>query len=231
MGLAGGPHCLAMCGAVCGAIGRAGPARVIPVAIRGQGPSPASAATPGLRDALFQLGRLCGYSAAGALAALAMDSLAWLSSQAGSVRPVWTLFHVLVLAWGAILLVSARQPAWVQTASRSVWERVRPLTARRGGVFVTGLLWTFMPCGLLYSALLVAGLSGGVLTGALVMAAFAVGSSVSLLLGPWLWRMLQQRIDAWRQDWGTRLAGLMLCALAGWALWMDVAQRVSQWCQ
>ncbi|MBV8619616.1 MAG: sulfite exporter TauE/SafE family protein [Curvibacter sp.] len=225
MGLAGGPHCIAMCGAACGAVGRLAPVRVVPM---GAGAAPSR---PGLRDVLFQIGRLCGYAMAGALAALAVDSLAWLSAQTGALRPVWTLFHVLVLAWGVVLLASARQPAWVQGAAQSVWGRVRPLASRASGVFGVGLLWAFMPCGLLYSALLVAGLSGGVLAGAAVMALFALGSSVSLLLGPWVWRVLQRRMDAWRQEWGTRLAGLLLCAMSGWALWMDVAQRVSQWCQ
>ena len=88
-----------------------------------------------------------------------------------------------------------------------------------------------MPCGLLYSALLVAGLAGGPAEGALVMALFALGGSVSLLAGPWLWRSLQQRVNGWRQDWGTRLAGLFLCALAGWSLCLDVAHRVAEWCQ
>lgn len=252
MGLAGGPHCVAMCGAACAALARAGTgaAASTPAARPTQGPTGAasipiavvSAATetaaasaptlwPSLRDSLFQLGRLLGYSLAGAAAALAVDSLAWLSAQTAVLRPVWTLFHVMVLVWGGVLLVNAQQPLWVQGAARSVWQRVQPLTRRQSGVFATGLLWTLMPCGLLYSALLVAGLSGSVLDGAGVMASFALGSSVSLLLGPWLWRWLQRHVNAWRQDWGSRAAGLLLCGLAGWALWMDMAHRVADWCR
>ena len=41
-----------------------------------------------------------------------------------------------------------------------------------------------MPCGLLYSALLVAALSGGAWQGALSMALFGVGSGIWLLVGP-----------------------------------------------
>ncbi|MGH6627525.1 MAG: sulfite exporter TauE/SafE family protein [Burkholderiaceae bacterium] len=211
MGLAGGPHCAAMCGAACTGIGRAGPA---PRSMR-----------------LFHAGRLLGYSLAGGLAAAAIQSLAWLTEQAGVLRPVWTLFHVAVLAWGLALLAFARQPVWVEGLGRSVWARVRPLAAARGGVFSIGMLWALMPCGLLYSALLVAALSSGPLEGALAMALFAAGSTVSLALGPWLWRKLRANLNQWRQDWGTRTAGLLLCAVAGWALWMDLAQRVAAWCQ
>src|SRR3954451_5227681 len=130
MGLVGGPHCLAMCSAACGGVIRA-----------------AGAKPRGMWS--FQGGRLLGYSLAGAAAGLAVQSFAWLSSQTLALRPVWTLFHVVVLLWGLVLLAQARQPAWVESAGRSVWSRVRPMAQRRGGLLATGALWVFMPCGLL----------------------------------------------------------------------------------
>ncbi len=134
------------------------------------------------------------------------------------------LFHLAVLAWGLSLLALARQPAWINNAGRAAWMRVRPMGARSGGVFIAGALWIFMPCGLLWSALLVASLSGGPLQGAASMALFAAGSSLGLLAAPWLFSRL-------RQAWGTRAAGLLLAAAAGWALWMDLAERIAIWCQ
>ena len=77
MGLAGGPHCTAKCGALCAGVARSGKS------------SPW----------VFQAGRLAGYSAAGAIAAEAVQALAWLTSHAAPLRPVWTRFHVAVLAW------------------------------------------------------------------------------------------------------------------------------------
>lgn len=113
------------------------------------------------RTMAFHAGRLVGYASAGALAALAMDSLAWLTQQTSALRPAWTLMHVAVMAWGLMMMVQSRQPAWVEQAGRSVWARVRPLVGAPGGVMAAGVLWALMPCGLLYSALLVAALSGG----------------------------------------------------------------------
>ena len=110
-----------------------------------------------------------------------MDSLAWLTQQTSALRPAWTLMHVAVMAWGLMMMVQSRQPAWVEQAGRSVWARVRPLVGAPGGVMAAGVLWALMPCGLLYSALLVAALSGGPLEGALTMALFAVGSGVWLV--------------------------------------------------
>lgn len=216
MGLAGGPHCAAMCGAACAGISRMGPRR------------PAASGLRALWS--FQAGRLVGYSLAGAAAALAVQSLAWLTAHTAALRPVWTLFHLLVLLWGLMLLAQARQPAWVGDAGRAVWARLRPLAKARGGVFATGALWAFMPCGLLYSALLVASLSGGPLAGALSMALFAAGSSLSLMLVPWLYDKLQDRGNRLRRDWGTRAAGALLILAAAWALWADAFHRFAEWC-
>ena len=212
MGLAGGPHCAAMCGAACMGLTRLG----------GQHSRRSLWA--------FQAGRLAGYSIAGALAAYAVQAFAWLTTNTSALRPVWTLFHLAVLAWGLMLVAQAHQPMWVSSAGRSIWSRVRPIASARGGVFATGALWAFMPCGLLYSALLVASLSGGPLQGALAMALFAIGSGVSLSLAPALYARLQQAGNRLRQDWGTRAAGALLVLAAAWALWMDLAHRIAVWC-
>jgi len=212
MGLAGGPHCIGMCGAACAGLTRAG------------GGSPARSMLA------FQAGRLASYSIAGAAAASTVQSLGWLTSNASALRPVWTLFHLAVLAWGLMLVTQARQPMWVSSAGRGIWSRVRPMATARGGVFVTGALWAFMPCGLLYSALLVASLSGGPLEGAVSMALFALGSGLSLALAPALLARLAQLGNRFRRDWGTRAAGLLLVAVAVWGLWMDLSHRIAVWC-
>ena len=219
MGLAGGPHCVAMCGAACGGITRKARTTRIAMPARKAEPLP-----PVHRAMLqFQLGRLAGYAIAGGAAAFAVDSFAWLSSHTAALRSVWTLFHLAVLAWGLMLLAQARQPDWVSAAGRAAWARIRPVATARGGVFATGALWAFMPCGLLYSALLVASLSGGPLDGALAMALFAVGSGISLALAPGLFAGL-------RDGWGTRLAGGLLVGVTAWALWLDMAHRIAVWC-
>jgi sulfite exporter TauE/SafE len=210
MGLAGGPHCIAMCGAACAGIGKAAGKR---------GSSAIWA---------FQVGRLASYSALGAVAAASMQGLGWLTTQTAVMRPVWTMFHVAAMLLGLMLLVLARQPVWLDTTARRVWSKVRALHATwgRGAPLAIGALWAFMPCGLLYSALLVAALSGGPLDGALTMALFALGSGVSLMIGPWLLLGLHGGTGAW----GIRLAGLALVATSGWALWMGLANNTAPWC-
>jgi len=211
MGLAGGPHCIAMCGAACAGIGKAAGAR----------------STSAIWT--FQAGRLVGYSALGAVAAASMQGLGWLTTQTATMRPVWTLFHVAAMVLGLTLLLLARQPVWLDATARRVWGKVRALNAAwgRGAPLAIGALWAFMPCGLLYSALLVAALSGGPLDGAQTMALFALGSSVSLLLGPWFLLRLGRGGNG---EWGMRLAGLALAVTSGWALWMGLAHDTAPWC-
>jgi uncharacterized protein len=219
MGLAGGPHCVAMCGAACAGMAQAA------------GPRRASALWG------FQVGRLLGYSALGGVAAASMQALGWLTVQSAALRPVWSLFHISALVLGLLLLLKAQQPVWLERSGRLLWGRARQLAAGRGrGLpLVVGALWTFLPCGLLYSALMVAALTGQALQGAGVMALFALGSGLSMLLGPWLWLRLRGAGYGAGQgvagvDWGVRLAGLALATSSAWALWMALAHDTAPWC-
>ncbi|MEN9904324.1 MAG: hypothetical protein RLZZ555_889 [Pseudomonadota bacterium] len=213
MGLVGGPHCVAMCGAACAGIARAA------------GPGPQG------RAALwrFQLSRLLGYSLLGALAGGTVEGMAWLGTHTAVLRPVWIMLHVAALLLGLLLLWQGHQPGFVDGWGQSVWRRIRPALARLGprAPLVLGMGWALMPCGLLYSALLVASLSASALNGALLMAAFALGTMVSLVLGPWLLLRLNSSGSG---AWGIRLAGLALASTSGWALWMGMTRPTGLWC-
>jgi sulfite exporter TauE/SafE len=213
MGLAGGPHCIAMCGAACAGLGQAAGER--------------------RNEAMwvFQLGRVLGYAVLGALAAASIQGLGWLTIQSAALRPVWTLFHVAALLLGLLLLVRAQQPVWLESAARRLWNGARALAAGRGrgAPLVVGMLWALLPCGLLYSALLVAAMTSHALEGAAVMALFAAGTAVSMMAGPWLWLWLRLR-GAGNGNWGVRLAGLALAASSAWALWMGLVHDAAPWC-
>jgi sulfite exporter TauE/SafE len=225
MGLAGGPHCVAMCGAAC-----AGVIRIV------RAPEGGGVATlsPGVRDGaaswVFHAGRVAGYAAAGAVAAAAVQSLGFASEQVAALRPLWVLLHVFVLAWALLLAALGRQPLWARRTGRSLAARLRLATGSMRGLFGIGALWAAMPCGLLYSALMLAGLANGAVQGALLMALFAAGSGVSLLLAPWLWQRLGRGAGIVRQEWGTRLAGGLLAVVAVQAVWMDLGRQIRIWC-
>lgn len=211
MGLVGGPHCVAMCGAACAGISRAAGER----------------STQALWS--FQLSRMVGYSLFGAFAAGSVQGLALLGTNTVAIRPVWTMFHAAALLLGLALIWRARQPAWIDNLGQGVWRRARPVLSRLGprASIVLGVAWALMPCGLLYSALLVASLTANALEGAAVMALFSFGTSISLTIAPWL--LLRLRAGA-SGAWAIRLAGLALAVTSGWALWMGLTNPTGLFC-
>jgi uncharacterized protein len=226
MGLFGGPHCVAMCGAACAGLGQAGGVHRTAVLLG------------------FQIGRILGYSLLGALAAASLQGLGWLTIQSAALRPVWSLFHVAMVVVGLILLLQARQPVLLEFWGQKLWFRLNFVKKRLlAGVSIAsyatkiivstglGMLWALLPCGLLYSALLVATLAGSAGAGAGVMALFALGTSVTMMAGPWLWLKLRGRKELGGQgDWGVRLAGAALALSSAWALWMGLVHNTAPWC-
>jgi sulfite exporter TauE/SafE len=206
-GLAGSPHCMAMCGAACAGIAgkRAGHALA------------------------FQAGRVIGYAALGALVAASAGALQWAATHAALLKPLWGMFHVAVLLLGASLVWLGAQPAWVDRGAQQVWRalRVRTLsldTAR--WPFVAGALWALLPCGLLYAALMLAALADTPLDGAGVMALFALSSGAALQLGASWGR----RIGLHSGRWGVRLAGAALVTASAWALGHGLWDTIAAWC-
>ena len=69
-----------------------------------------------------------------------------------------------------------------------LWRRIQPLTRRLlpadtlPRALGLGLLWGWLPCGLVYGILLTALLAGDPLSGAAVMVAFGLGTLPNLLL-------------------------------------------------
>jgi sulfite exporter TauE/SafE len=231
MGLAGGPHCVAMCGAACAGTVRL--ARLVRASVPvsgGVATLPQPVVATGAATVALHAGRMLGYAAGGALAAATVQGLGFASAHVAALRPLWVLLHVFVFGWGAVLAVMGRQPLWAHDVGRRVGDWLRPLAGSLRGVFAAGVLWLAMPCGLLYSALMLASLGNGPWQGAVVMAAFAAGTSMSLVAAPWLWQRLRWRLDATRQAWGTRIAGALLAAVALQAVWMDAWRQVALWC-
>lgn len=211
MGLAGAPHCAAMCGAPCAAITR--------------GPGPA------LWSWLFA--RLLSYALAGAVVCASVGAWAALTPALPALRSLWVLVHAGAVALGLWLLVMGRWPAWAAWTTvqglktvHVVHLRERPRPSRAFGV---GGLWALMPCGLLQSALLVAALANTPSHAALAMAAFALASSAGPALAPQLlarWGGFQGRSLAGPTRW----AGALLAAASIWALAHGVWQQVLAWC-
>ncbi|MFM7331271.1 MAG: sulfite exporter TauE/SafE family protein [Brachymonas sp.] len=215
LGLAGGPHCLAMCGGLC-------------VSLRGTS-SPWEAGA-WRSDGTLHAGRVVAYAALGAGAGGLVQTMAWASDHLALFKPAWALLHAAMLAWGLMLLVLARQPMWAERAAQPVWRQLRRMqqTPLRSAMVGTG--WALLPCGLLYSALILAGLSGGVWQGALIMLAFALPTCLWLMGATWLAGGMQLLRQPREQRLTRRFTGLLLAAGSAWALWQHAAHGIRAMC-
>ena len=168
-GLAGSGHCLAMCGGIAGALAMRDSART-------GGPSRWTLALA------YNLSRVTSYAVAGALAGLLGRTLL----RAVDVAPVSLTLRVLagliMIAAAGRLLFGWRLLDPLEAAGAGLWRRILPRSsgaAQRGGLtgaIGLGLAWGWLHCGLTYSMLLLAATTASVLTGALVMAAFGLGT-------------------------------------------------------
>ena len=173
LGLAGSGHCLAMCGGVTAALGLA----------------TARDASGRPRPALLlgcQIGRIVSYSLAGLLFAGALGGVVAVLD-VDSVRKALRVLAALALLFAALVAFGYLGNSGSRFG-HALWRQLAPLGRRflpinslpRACAF--GMLWGWMPCGFVYSVLLVATLQQSAVRGAITMAVFGLGTLPGLFL-------------------------------------------------
>lgn len=176
---------------------------------------------------LIHSGRLLGYTTLGAVAgALGAPLLGWLPAEQGG-RVVQVLAAVTLVM--AALLHLRKKP--LQHSACGLRKRnglMRLPEAPR--LFIQGLMWAALPCGILYAVLLLAALAGSAVSGALLLAAFGLGTVPLLGMTGGLWGGIIQRASP--QHWRATGAAALL-ALAAVSTWSAVTQPAGLsaiWC-
>lgn len=179
-GLAGSVHCAGMCGGIVGAFSVGAPVRVIRIAGAGRG-------SAGSHVLAYNAGRIASYMLAGALAGGAAGSLASLARMASLQLAAYLLANLMLAVMGLYLMDAWRGLARIEAAGGQLWRRMQPLLKpllpmdSPCKALALGALWGWVPCGMVYSMLLTAMLSGSALAGALVMGTFGLGTLPMLL--------------------------------------------------
>jgi sulfite exporter TauE/SafE len=172
LGLAGGAHCAGMCGPIVGALSLSAGARRRPVAF----------------TLAYHLGRAASYAAAGAIAGAFGEAGLALRGSLAIQQALFGLASAALLASGLYVAGYAPFVRRVEAVGGVVWRRIapwsRPLlpatTPLKAGAL--GMLWGWLPCAMVYGALLIALGTGSARAGALTMAAFALGTLPSLVV-------------------------------------------------
>jgi uncharacterized protein len=201
-GLLGSGHCLTMCGGIAAALGTGGARRP-------------------WQPLLYQLGRLGGYAIAGGTAGA-------LGAAAGFAFALSRWSELLRLATAAVVTVigldiacgSGTLVRWLRSPEQLgalVWRRFASGARARLPAspvlraLALGLLWGWLPCGLVYSVLLAAAVAGSAGRGSATMVAFGLGTLPAMSGLSYLGRRLPHRD-------GT-LARLLGAALVACGLW------------
>lgn len=202
LGFFGGTHCVGMCGGLSSAFALQLPPHLNRLGL----------------IALLNLGRISSYVLIGLIVGLvgqigiSLDDTRWLQNG------LYIAANILLLLLGLYLAGLSTAATQIERIGRPIWKRLNPILNRLLPIksvpacFGVGMLWGWLPCGLVYSASLYALGSGNAVQGGLYMLAFALGTLPNLLamgiFAAQLKTLLQRR-------------AIRLCAgllVAGWAV-------------
>lgn len=233
VGLFGSVHCAGMCGGIVSAFSMAAPAparRPFPVAVATRGGPAASS-----RVLSYNAGRIASYMLAGAIAGGVANGARTLGGLGALQSGGYWLANLMLVALGLHLMDAWRGLAHVEALGNGLWRRLKPLTARLqpldgpAKLFGLGALWGWLPCGMVYSVLVTAMLSGSAASGAAVMLAFGLGTLPMLLAmgmaGARLRAAMQRRavrITAGMLVLGFGLLGIARAFVGVQAHWLDL---------
>ncbi len=207
LGFFGGGHCVGMCGGLSSAFALQLPPHIHRFWL----------------ILLLNIGRITSYVIIGVLMGgigqigISLDETRWLQNG------LYVAANLLLLFLGLYLAGLSTTVAKIENLGRPIWRRLNPLLNRLLPIksvpacFGVGVLWGWLPCGLVYSASLYSLGSGSAAQGGLYMLAFALGTLPNLLaMG-----LFATQLKGWLQNRNVRLvAGLLVCAWAIWQLWL-----------
>ncbi|MFC6673598.1 sulfite exporter TauE/SafE family protein [Marinobacterium aestuariivivens] len=168
LGLLGGAHCIGMCGGISATIGLARQDSRTPTIVLLLG---------------YNGGRILSYALAGALlgglGVLVAGSLATLLLRA--------LAGLMLIAMGLYIGQWWKGLVHLERAGQHLWRHLRPLTSRLLPArtplqaLLLGLVWGWLPCGLIYSTLIWASAAASWNDSALLMFCFGIGTLPAML--------------------------------------------------
>lgn len=208
VGLLGSTHCLGMCGGIVGSLSLATP--------KGR-----PWGWQGLQLLAFNLGRISSYAIAGAL-------FGWLSAHAFDALPAPTArLAAQWLSAGFMIALGLYLTGWwtglgaLERVGAKLWRYIAPVGRRMLPVrhpaqaWLFGMVWGWLPCGLVYASLAWSLSSGDPGSGALLMAAFGAGTLPMMLASGGLARRLGTVV---RANGVRRASGLLVLAVGVYSL-------------
>ena len=209
IGLLGSSHCIGMCGGIVGALnggisqfGKSSGANLLPYHLA------------------YNLGRISSYTLVGLLAGFVGSTLMELgiSPLIGSLVAAG-----FMIALGLYLTDLWRGLVWFERAGSYLWKYLQPIGQKLLPVsslpkaLLLGLIWGWLPCGMVYAAVGWSLTTGNAIQGAWLMFGFGLGTLPALLLAG----ASLQRLGHWsRKKTARRVAGSLVILFGLYSGWM-----------
>ena len=207
LGLLGSAHCMGMCGGITTALGASMPA------------DNRRLKTMLLLMLPYNIGRISSYAMIGSIA----GSFGWLAATASPALGLGLHYFaaIMLVAMGLYIGGWWRILTRLEQVGGTLWKRLQPFASKLLPVkspwqaLCLGILWGWLPCGLVYSTLIwSAAAADGVVAG-ILMGLFGLGTLPSLLLTGLFAGQLTTLIQ---QRYFRTMAGLLIIACGIWTL-------------
>lgn len=199
-------HCIGMCGGIIGALSLS-----LPVDVRNNKAKLFSFVLT------YNIGRLISYSLAGLLAGAVGTSVLQSTGLDQGHTILRMIGVVMMIAIGLYLTGWLPQLAIVEKIGIPVWKRLEPLgrklvpVASLPKALAYGLIWGWLPCGLVYFVLIWALTTGDAIQGALTMLAFGMGTLPTLITAGFMSSWITRFAHSTR---ARQVVGLLIIAMA-----------------
>lgn len=171
MGLFSSMHCIGMCGSIIGTLTlslspdiRNNKARLLPFVFN------------------YNLGRVTSYTIAGGLAGIVGVLMIMPFGELHGHRILQLLSALIMMSAGLYIAGWFPRFAYIEKIGTRFWKKIEPFGRKLIPVktytqaYLFGMVWGWLPCGLVYTALAVAATAGDVSKSALTMLAFGFGT-------------------------------------------------------
>ncbi len=191
MGLFSSFHCIGMCGSIIG---------TLTLSLSREVRARKQLLTPFVLS--YNLGRIVSYSMAGLIAGSLRYALE-LPFGVQGYRMLQITASLIMAACGFYIAGWFPRFAYLERLGGRLWRLLEPLgrrilpVANLSQAFLFGMIWGWLPCGLVYTALALAATAGSPSRGALAMAAFGMGTLPAVMgvgiMTNWMVRLAKMR--------------------------------------
>ena len=206
VGLMGAAHCFGMCGGLIGAFSTNLPKQ------------PGNQLANQLSFLLsYNLGRVISYTIAGALVGGSASALGQLFAVDNYLLYLRFFAGIMMILTGLYIAQIWFGIVYIETLGKGLWKILQPLTKRvlpikhPSQAVLAGMVWGWLPCGLVYSTLTWSVASGSALKGGIIMFAFGLGTLPALLTAG----LAAKTLASWVQTKAVRLVSGLLLVIFG----------------